>query len=75
MQDKKDFNSTNGSKGKTQELIKKNNRAEERDFIFSKTIQTGSGANSDSSSMRTAFFHGVKRPGRDVDNLHLVLRL
>jgi hypothetical protein len=23
MQDKKDFNSTNGSKGKTQELIKK----------------------------------------------------
>jgi hypothetical protein len=24
MQDKKDFNSTNGSKGKTQELIKKN---------------------------------------------------
>jgi hypothetical protein len=25
MQDKKDFNSTNGSKGKTQELIKKKN--------------------------------------------------
>jgi hypothetical protein len=26
MQDKKDFNSTNGSKGKTQELIKKKSR-------------------------------------------------
>jgi hypothetical protein len=25
MQDKKDFNSTNGSKGKTQELMKKKN--------------------------------------------------
>jgi hypothetical protein len=27
MQDKKDFNSTNGSKGKTQELIQKKNPA------------------------------------------------
>jgi hypothetical protein len=34
MQDKKDFNSTNGSKGKTQELIRKKNPAGGMDVMF-----------------------------------------
>jgi hypothetical protein len=70
MQDKKDFNSTNGSKGKTQELIQKNpgkgkiffsspkrpNRLSEPRFLF---------------NGHRVSFPEVKRPGHEVTPIYL----
>jgi hypothetical protein len=65
MEGKKDFNSTNGSKGKTQELIQKKNPGGAR---LSAPVQTGPGAYPASCTMGTGSFPGVKRPGRGVDH-------
>jgi hypothetical protein len=64
MQDKKDFTSTNGSKGKTQELIKKIPVGAR---LFA-SVQTGPGAHPASYTMGTGSFPGVKRPGRGADH-------
>jgi hypothetical protein len=73
MKDKKDFNSTNGSKGKTQELIQKKIPVEAR---FLAPVQTGPGVYPASCTIGTGSFPGVKRPGRVVGHPpHLAPRL
>jgi hypothetical protein len=67
MQDKKDFNSTNGSKGKNQELIQK--KKIPVGARFSAVVQTAPGAYPASCTMGNGSFSGVKRPGRGVYHL------
>jgi hypothetical protein len=66
MQDKKDFNSTNGSKGKTQELINKKKKKIPVEARFSSPVKTGPGDYTASCTMGTGSFPGVKRSGRGV---------